>query len=159
MYRDQLSFSLIVLKVLTDWKQLTLGLHFDVHDTNSITVSFTVTWLVVFIVKIYVKRMSNFQPFVLLCRYYRPQGKVMFSLHIRSVWETICDALTHSSYQNFGFKIFWVVPPLKYLRNVVSRVAPPPNENLVRTTVVVGTHPTGMHSCLTEFFVIAAWKL
>ena len=99
-----------------------------------IILSFTVTWRVVFIVKRYVKRMSNFQPFVLLCRYYRPQGKVMFSLHIRSVWETICDALPHSSYQNLGFKSLWV-PPLKYLRNVVSRVTappPPPNENLVR---------------------------
>ena len=91
-----------------------------------IVLSFTVTWRVVFIVKRYVKRMSNFQPFVLLCRYYRPQLKVTFSLHTRSVWETICDALPHSSYQNLWFKILWV-PPLKYLRNVVSGVTASPS--------------------------------
>ena len=38
MYRDQLSFSLIVLKVLVDWKQLSLGLHLDIYDTNSIII-------------------------------------------------------------------------------------------------------------------------
>ena len=55
----------------------------------------------------------------------------LISLHTRSVWETTCDALPHSSYQNFWFKIPWV-PPLKYFRNV-GLDNPPPHENLVRT--------------------------
>ena len=55
------------------------------------------------------------------------------SLQTHSVWETIYDALPHSSYQNYVLKIPWV-PPLKYLRNVVSRVRSPAWKwNLVRT--------------------------
>ena len=76
---------------------------------------------------------------------------LVISLHTCSVWETICDALPNSSYQDFWFKIPWV-PPLKYFRKyfnenfvrtwhfgfelVWSSNCPPPtpiNENLVRT--------------------------
>ena len=39
----------------------------------------------------------------------------LVSTHV--VWDIICDALPHCSYQNFWFKIPWV-PPFKYFRNV-----------------------------------------
>ena len=49
------------------------------------------------------------------------------------VWKTICDALPHSSYQNFWSKIPWV-PPTSSISGILSGVPPPPeNENLVRT--------------------------
>ena len=45
--------------------------------------------------------------------------------------DTFCDALQHSSYQNFWFKIPWV-PPLKYSRNVVwSTPSPSPTPNKI----------------------------
>ena len=52
-----------------------------------------------------------------------------------SVWETICGALPHSSYQNFRFKIPWV-PHLSIsgMRNVGLEYPPPlENKSLVRT--------------------------
>ena len=52
----------------------------------------------------------------------RKKNLEMFvSLHIRSMWETICVALPHSSYQNLAGRICVqnsLSSPLKYFRNV-----------------------------------------
>ena len=48
-----------------------------------------------------------------------------------SVWETICDTLPHSSYQNFWFKIP-LSAPTQVFQECWSGVPLPPDENLAR---------------------------
>ena len=86
--------------------------------------------------------------------------QLIISLHIRSMWETICDAWACWSGWNFGpnstvypYSVEHPppppLPPMKIVRKSKSeyRIPPPPNENCQRVQVWVQNTPPPNENC------------
>ena len=92
------------------------------------------------VMKFWQKMSNNTEIFQwLINKNYWP-GNIFISLHTRSVWETICDALPHSSYQIPVGKYFaqnFLSAHPQVFQECWSGVLPPPspteNENLGRS--------------------------
>ena len=88
--------------------------------------------------------------------------KLLFSLHIRSMSETICDALPHSSYQILAARICVqnsLSAPTQIFQKCWSGVPPPPTRKLkcgqiLALWVWVGPHPVSGSSYVETNFCI-----